>query len=115
MLSDDLRILSSEMIEEFGDTGLFVLDDVVPDSITGETVGVPSEVSVTYFREFYKTKDLIENLIIAGDAQILFVSDTKPKKSWKFKDSDGDQWSIIDIIPTEVQGVKVVYKAQVRK
>jgi beta-galactosidase GanA len=110
-----LKSVAIDLIKEFGSVGYFITSQTI-DPISGVVSGTDTTVSVTYYREYYSTKDLIENRILAGDAKLTFVSDNTPMQDWKFVDDVGDQWTIvIPPKPTEAQGLKIVYEAQIRK
>lgn len=115
MLSTDLNNVGIELIKEFGSVGKFIKNDVTIDSITQETIGTPTEISVEYYVEYYKAKEFVENRIIAGDAKLLFTLNEEPKTDWSFKDVHLHVWNILAIAPTEAQGLKIVYEAHIRK
>lgn len=115
LLSLDLQVVATDLIKEFGAIGTFLFNDNEPDPITGVKSGSSSEIEVEYFRTFYETKDLIENRILSGDAKILFVSKSKPKTNWSFKDSNFTEWNVLSFTPIEAQGLMIVYEGHIRK
>ena len=116
LVSDDLKNVSIELLKEFGSVGKLLKNDNTTDPISGFISGVSSEIEVTYFREFFESKELVENMILSGDAKILFVLDEEPMANWSFIDSDLVVWNLVSPpVPTEAQGLKIAYEGHIRK
>lgn len=115
MSSLDLSSVPIGLLNSFGSVGKFTKNDNDQDPISGHYAGSPTEVSVVYIREFFKSKELIENLILNGDAKITFVLDEEPSTDWSFIDRNNVQWNIKSIVPMEDSISTVAYEAHIRK
>lgn len=115
MLSTELKGIATELISEFGGQGYLNYNDVKADPITGVGANSSKRQEIRYIREYFNSEELVEGVILNGDARITFVSDTKPKTSYGFTDVNGVDWSILSITPIEVNGSDVVYTGLIRR
>ena len=114
MLSNNLQLVAIELITEFGSNGLLNINGAKPNPITGEG-GTTAQIDIKYYREYYESRELVEGLILNGDAKILTVLAMEPKTDYSFVDDTAVKWGIVSITPIEAQGLKIVYEIHIRK
>jgi len=114
LLKDDLKEVAVEIIEEFGSIGTLKVLFTGPDPITGEG-GEYANERLRYFREFYDSRELVENLILNGDAKLYITRDSKPETSCVFVDDSDVEWGIVSVTTVAAQGGDIIYLIQIRK
>lgn len=113
LLSTDLQNVSIDLINEFGSVGYLVETTTKPDPITG-LGGGESKREVQYFREYYESRELVEGVILNGDAKLMIVT-PKFDTAHSFIDDSGTLWGIVSITPIEEDGLDIVYQVHIRK